>query len=405
MVLTYLAQLFGSGIQDITSSSRLRSDATWLALKDLWPTLIRLSATSHDARSQLCTELEGLLLTSQAARSDQARPWFLEGPVEFKLNFLWQLLFTNEHDLLQYLTACVGDEERYCVAGGYALRTALQYEWHLGETPWDDGGDIDVFFKCSGDIAARSTNRQRLDEATEETVQFFQRRGYEVETKRASNGSALSLLPLPSNMAQAMEPFTVQELKTAIAEPPDYLKRSHITDFDDDQQKVFASIVEHIPAVRRRRDWLLARAELAGPGGAHPAQMYITVTNPINNQKDVINLIGMAPRDANHQHWPIARVARDFDLAQCSVSVTAAADGANGTLAFGGSPEALALARAGTRQMRLTEFSFEPILPLDESDVVDGMDAEHIRSMALELAVVRQMTRIAKYIYRGYTWA
>ena len=130
--------------------------------------------------------------------------------------------------------------------------------------------------------------------------------------------------------------------------------------------------------------------------------MYITVTNPMNGMTDTINLIGMAPRDPNHQHWPIARISRDFDLAQCSISVTAATDG---ILAFGGSPEALALARAGTKRMRLTEFSFEPILPNDRSNVAATMDAQGIRNLALEISADRQLRRIAKYILRGYEWA
>ena len=52
--------------------------------------------------------------------------------------------------------------------------------------------------------------------------------------------------------------------------------------------------------------------------------------------------------------------------------------------------------------MRLTEFSFEPILPMDSTQ--QAWDTESIRQSALDCAVTRQMSRIAKYILRGYDW-
>ena len=86
-------------------------------------------------------------------------------------------------------------------------------------------------------------------------------------------------------------------------------------------------------------------------------------------------------------------------------AVSASADGADGILAFDGTAEALTLARTGERQMRLTEFSFEPILPLDASDAAATMTAAELRKLSLELSVERQISRIAKYILRGYEWA
>jgi len=271
--------------------------------------------------------------------------------------------------------------------------SALQYEWRLGQVPWDDGGDIDVFFKCE-----RSTGtevRERLNQAVEATVQFFQSRGYQTQARQTSAGSALHSLPLPSHQAHALNPFTMPELTAAVAafgQP--LLNRFGL---DEHQAAIFASVVEHIPADRRRRDWLLAHATFDAP-----AQMRITVSNPMNGEEEVINLIGMMPADANDQGRPIATIADDFDLAQCGVSIAAVAGQTNGVLAFEGSSEALA--RAGMRRMRLTEFSFEPILPLDYSHG-DWSDAGKIRRTALELAVQRQMCRIAKYILRGYEWA
>ena len=401
--LTYLAQRLR---KTVLENNGLRSDPSLRELvKEQWPSLLNLRATNKEAKKQLCEiELKGVL-NSHAARTARLGDLDANNLEMAQLYWLKSQLVTNEPDLLQYIKTCVLGNDDYCVAGGFALRAALQYQSNYGVNPWEDG-DLDVFIECEpGHAASLEVNQERLARAVNAAVQFFEGRGYNVESKRSGSGSAMDLLPLQSWQAHALDPFTVEELKRKvkelIASTNEHLRNAAgLGSLNDEGAAILSRVVDHIPAERRHRDWTLARALGENPWD-RCAQAYIKVTNPANDATDKINIIGMTPAIQHDRR--IATVVRDFDLEQCSVSI-AAATGADGvpTLAFEGSPEALANVREGKRVMRLTEFSFEPILPMDSTQ--QAWDTESIRQSALDCAVTRQMSRIAKYILRGYDW-
>ena len=391
-------------------------------------------------------------------------------------------LHAGDADLQHYFQGVVGDSTRYCVAGGFALCKRLQqtkqeeyqsaaadparrrqHIWKSPPQPWEHAsqergsswqiepgntaGDIDVFVKCERNRLPRSdyprpghaadpaldTNLARMTEAVDATTHFFQSRGYGVTVTWETSGSAEADWVATSNLALLMDPFTIDELEDKIA---GWVGALDVDDFnphgviDEDKKERNLPLLRRletrglIPLDRRQREWHLAH--IAGDHGLGNNRLAMVDLKLVRRHKNgkretrKINLVGMW--HATDNNTPIASIAKDFDLQQCGISLTAAPD-SSGLLSytFNGSEAALEQAReyrrSGKLLMRLTEFSFEPIYPADEDENRDMAEAlaqgqelppaalNMIRAASLTYSVRRQMDRIAKYLARGYEWA
>ena len=107
---------------------------------------------------------------------------------------------------------------------------------------------------------------------------------------------------------------------------------------------------------------------------------------------------------------PVVSVAEDFDLACCGVCVVGVEGGDEWV--FGGDANAVRAASCGRRELALTKFAFEPLLPgrgyphwPHWRPPATEAEASQRHALALEFTVDRQMRRIAKYAQRGFAWA
>ena len=155
-------------------------------------------------------------------------------------------------------------------------------------------------------------------------------------------------------------------------------------------------------------------SHVAGDHGRQQRRLDLKLVRKHKNGKRTrkINLVGMWHADNN---TPIASIAEDFDLQQCSISLTAAPD--NGLLSYTFND------RGGARYAREYRRS--------EADAADGFGGRSSRRTKMRMghgggprarpgpagrrsgpvrgvaafSVRRQMDRIAKYLARGYEWA
>ena len=447
-----------------------------------WADLLALRATSHELRDALWNELQGVRDSNAGYEErDRYMPSVLKGRTDYPAALESLLFLSHIHagdaDLQHYFQSVVGDSTRYCVAGGFALCKRLQqtkqeeyqsaaadpaqrrqHFWKIPPQPWEHAsqecggpwvpkepdtiaGDIDVFVKCERNRLPRSyyprpdhaadpaldTNLARMTEAVDATRHFFQSRGYAVTVDWTHTGSAEADWVSTSNVAFRVDPFTIDELENEIAGwmselaegdagQPEYLL-AHL-------RRLATDGYDLIPAVRRQREWHLAHmAGAAQDGGYKLAMVDLKLVRTHKNrmrETRKINLVGMW--HATDNNTPIASIAKDFDLDQCGISLTAGLDSTGlPSYTFNGSEAALEHAReyrrSGKLMMRLTEFSFEPIYPADNdnmrhlTEIVARGEILHpdilqeIRRSSLRFSVNRQMNRIAKYLARGYEWA
>lgn len=359
-----------------------------------WFAILQIRATCCEARDHVGEYLRPLM------QSNDTRP----------LRGLQDRLIQAELNLMAYFAGL--HPSTAIVAGGFALNRLLQQ--HSTQRPcWKDG-DIDVFIRCTPrDTTPRTVagvpHRQDLEylESIElQTEQFFEARGYSVDIKwieglRSHVGYPTPLYtrfkagyPLRAEGFQ----FTTDELEGAIALWIDgHAGDPEVTPLLPELSRV----VEHLPPVRRGREWVVAS------GGT--AQIYCKVSSASLGVTHELNLIGMTMSfgEWSAEDMPLMRsVAHDFDLAHCGVCLDVKrclGVGVEYEYTFGGESRALHDASHGSRCMRLSRFAFEPILPyaLSSEQVFNTAQG---RRQALELSVDRQMKRIAKYLRRGFTW-